>query len=230
MVSVDEAVIARLKKGGTNLEILVDCEKAMDYKSGKSIPLSDVVISDKIFFDVNKGMLASETKLGEIFGTSDSDVISERIIKEGEVQITAEFKNKLLAEKKKNILQMIHNNAIDPKSGNPIPLSRLELALDEAKIKISEHKGAEEQMKEIVKKLHVILPIKIEKTSLKVKIPPVYAAKGYSQLRSMADLVKEEWLNDGSLLCHMEVPAGQKGITIDKINGITKGEAEIKVN
>ncbi len=230
MVNVDEAVIARLKKAGTNLEILVDCENAIDYKKGKDIQLNDVLASESVFFDAKKGLLASEAKLEEIFETKNTYEIASKIIKEGEIQLTAEFKNKLLAEKKKKILQMIHTNAVDPKTGNPIPVNRLELALDEAKIRISEHKGSEEQMKEIVKKLQPILPIKVEKSEITVKIPALYAAKGYSQVKAMADVVKEEWLNDGSWLCQLEIPAGQKNELIEKINSLTKGEAEIKVN
>ena len=230
MVGVDEAVIARLKKGGANLEVLVDCDKAMEYREGRDVSIGDVLAAEKVFSDAKKGLLASESQLESIFGTTEFGVIADRIIKEGEVQLTAEYKNKLLSEKKKKILQMIHNNAIDPKTGNPIPFNRLELALEEAKIKISEHRANEEQAKEIVKKLHAILPIKIEKITLRVKIPPLYAGKCFAQVKSMGEIVKEEWLNDGSWLCMIEVPAGRKNEIIDKLNNFTKGESEIKVN
>ncbi|MFW6014449.1 MAG: ribosome assembly factor SBDS [Nanoarchaeota archaeon] len=230
MVSVDEAVIARLKKGGANLEVLVDCEKAIEYRESKGVSLEDVLATEKIFSDAKKGMVASESQLESLFETTDPGVIADKIIKEGEVQLTAEYKNKLLREKKNKILQMIHNNAIDPKTGNPIPISRLELALEEAKIRISEHRTNEEQAKEIVKKLHAILPIKIDKVTIRVKIPAIYAGKCYAQVKGMGEIVKEEWLNDGSWLCMLETPAGRKNEIIDKINNFTKGESEIKVN
>lgn len=230
MVNVNEAVIARLKTGGTNLEILVDSEKAMKFKQGENVDLNDVLATEEIFFDANKGMLASESKLKELFGTSEPVVVAKEIISKGDVQLTAEYKNKLLQEKKKRILQTIHKNCIDPKTGNPIPINRLELALDEAKVKITEHKSEDEQVKEIVKKLHTILPIKMEKTSLEVKVPAIYAAKSYSSIHSIGTIQKENWLNDGALHVIMEVPAGQKNEIIDKLNSITKGEAEIKVN
>ncbi|MGM5482835.1 MAG: ribosome assembly factor SBDS [Nanobdellota archaeon] len=230
MVNVDEAVVAKLKAGGTNLEVLVDSEKAIKFKEGQDIDIRDILASEKIFFDVKKGMLASESKLKEIFETDDTIEIAKEIIKKGEVQITAEYKNKLLEEKKKQILQMIQVNCIDPKSGNPIPANRLELAMDEAKIKITEHKSAEKQMNEIVKKLRPVLPIKIEKLQLKMNIPAIYAAKSYSTIKGMGSVQKEDWLNDGSLSIMMNIPAGLKNEILDKINNITKGEAEIKVN
>lgn len=230
MVGVDEAVIARLKKGGKNFEVLVDCEKSMEYKEGKNISLSDILATDNVFFDAKKGELASESQLESLFETTDPETIAGKIIKEGEVQLTADYKNKLLEDKKKKILQLIHDNAVDPKTGNPIPVNRLELAMEEAKIRINEHRTVEEQAKDIVRKLQPILPIKMEKVTLRLKIPPQYVGKCYSQVRSIGELLKEEWLNDGAWLCQLEIPAGRKNEFIDKINHFTKGEAEIRVN
>ncbi|MFW6450251.1 MAG: ribosome assembly factor SBDS [Nanoarchaeota archaeon] len=230
MVNVEDAVVARLKTAGTNLEVLVDSENAVKLKEGEDIDINDVLASQNIFFDAKKGMLASETKLKEIFGTDEPSEIAKKIIKQGEVQLTAEFKNKLREQKKKKVLQLLHMNCVEPRTKNPIPLNRLELALDEAKIKIDEHKSAEQQLNEIVKKLHPVLPIKMEKTEINAKIPPQYAGKSYSTIKSIGTVLKEAWQNDGSLNVIMEVAAGQKNEIIDKLNDITKGEAEIKVN
>ncbi|MFW6014425.1 MAG: ribosome assembly factor SBDS [Candidatus Nanoarchaeia archaeon] len=230
MVNVEDAVVARLKTAGTNLEVLVDSENAVKLKEGEDIDINDVLASQNIFFDAKKGMLASETKLKEIFGTDDPSEIAKKIIKQGEVQLTAEFKNKLKEQKKKKVLQLLHMNCVEPRTKNPIPLNRLELALDEAKIKIDEHKSAEQQLNEIVKKLHPVLPIKMEKAEINAKIPPQYAGKSYSTIKSIGTVLKEAWQNDGSLNVIMEVAAGQKNEIIDKLNDITKGEAEIKVN
>ena len=52
MVDVDRAVIARIKKEGHIFEILVDCDKALEYKKGKSIGIAEVVATDDIFKDV----------------------------------------------------------------------------------------------------------------------------------------------------------------------------------
>ena len=37
MVSIDKAVVARLKRNGKNFQILVDCEKALEFRKGKNI-------------------------------------------------------------------------------------------------------------------------------------------------------------------------------------------------
>src|SRR3989338_81027 len=102
MVDVDKAVIAKLKKGENHFEILVDCEKAMDFKKGKEILLDDVLATDNIFRDVKKGEHASD--LEKFFGTDDKRKIAEKIIREGEIQLTTEYKNKLREEKRRRII------------------------------------------------------------------------------------------------------------------------------
>ena len=68
MVSVDKAVIARLKKEGQNFEILVDCMNAIAFKEGKDIYMKDVLADEKVFSDSAKGLVASENTLKTIFG------------------------------------------------------------------------------------------------------------------------------------------------------------------
>jgi ribosome maturation protein SDO1 len=229
MVKVDEAVIARLKIQGTNLEIMVDSEKALKLKGGENINVEDVISVQKVFFDAKKGQLASETKIKEIFDTDDFFKVAKEIIINGEVQITAEYKNKLFEEKKKRIMHKIHTYCMDSKTGNPIPLARLELAFEEAKIKISEHKDEESQIEDIVKKLRSIIPIKMEFIELKINIPSIYAAKSFPIVKEISKIKKENWLNDGSWDCLIEIPAGMKNDVFDRLNSLTKGEIEIKV-
>ena len=42
MIDINKAVIARLKKGGENFEVLVDCDKAIEFKSG-NVELEDAL-------------------------------------------------------------------------------------------------------------------------------------------------------------------------------------------
>lgn len=228
MVDVDKAVIARLKIGGTNLEVLVDPELALEFKQGKDVDLNEMLASEKIFFDAKKGQLASESRIKEIFETDDMLEAVKRIVKKGDVQVTAEHKNKELEEKKKNIMHKIHINAIDPKTGSPHPMSRLELAFDEAKIKIDVHKSADQQMQDIIKKLRTVMPIKIESVEVQLIFPPEYAQKSYPTVKEFGSIKNEEWRKDGSWMCYIEMPAGLKNDLVDKVNSVTKGEALIR--
>src|SRR3989344_1870364 len=143
MVPLDKAVTARLNNHGLNFEILVDCEKAIELKQGKQIPLDEVVVTFDVFKDVKKGLHASENDLQKVFLTQEKSAIVKKIIKEGEVQLTQEYRNKLREEKKRMIINLIHRYSINPTNNLPHPLTRIEAALEEAKVKIDEFKSAD---------------------------------------------------------------------------------------
>ena len=60
MVSLDDAVIARLKKGVEHFEILVDPYAAADLIDGNEIEINQCLAIDSIFKDSKKGTHASE--------------------------------------------------------------------------------------------------------------------------------------------------------------------------
>lgn len=228
MVDVDRAVIARIRKEGNIFEILVDCDKALEYKAGKNISLSDVIATNQVFKDVKKGEKASENLLKQIFKTDDAMQIANIIIKEGEIQLTAAHREKIREEKKRRIISIIHMNAVDSKTGLPHPPQRIESAMEEAKIHIDEHKSAEEQVDDVLKKIRVIIPIKFETREIAVKVPAKYAGQSYSTLKRYK-LLRDEWQNDGSLVAVVEIPAGIQDEFFNQINKITHGDVETKI-
>ncbi|MEM1742573.1 MAG: ribosome assembly factor SBDS, partial [Nitrososphaerota archaeon] len=108
--------IARIEKRGANFEILVDPDKALKYKLGENIPISKIVIYEEVYKDSKKGSRASEEELKKAFGTTEFLKIAEIILREGTVQITAEQRRKLIEDKKKQIIDYISKNAIDPRT------------------------------------------------------------------------------------------------------------------
>ncbi len=229
MVDVDKATIARLKKSGSSFEILVSLEDALKLKNGENIAVSEIVAVEKVFSDAKKGLEASEAKLNQAFGTDDFEEVAKSIIKTGELQLTAEHKAKILKEKKKRIIELIHRNAVDPRSGLPHPVSRIELAFEEAKVRIDEHKPEQQQLQEIVKKLRPILPMSFDKLKLSIKVPAEFSAKAYSVVQGFGEKLSESWLQDGSLAVVIEAPAGMKAQIIDQLNSLTKGNVEVKI-
>ena len=124
-----------------------------------------------MFKDVKKGEHVSESDLNEEFKTTNFKEIVTIILKNGEVQLTTEYKNKLREQKRKNIITLIAQNSVDPKTNLPHPPQRIDNALQEAKVNINEFKDADEQIKDIVRQLTQILPIKYEIKLLNLKIP-----------------------------------------------------------
>lgn len=228
MANIDDAVIARLKLQGQTFEILVDCDKAIEFKSGKC-SLDEALVTNDIFKDVKQGERAPENEMKKIFNTEDQKKIAEEIIKRGEIQLTTEHRNKLREEKRKKIIEIIHKNAIDSKTGLPHPAQRIELAMNEAKVRIDEFKKAEEQVQDILEKLRPILPIKFEVWEIAIKIPAQYAAQSYRILKMYGTIKKDEWQNDGSLIAVIDLPAGMSEEFENELNKLTKGESETKI-
>lgn len=225
MTSIEDAVIARLKKQGQNFEVLVDCEKALDFRHNKA-SIDDALVTTDIFKDVKKGEHAPENEMKAIFNTDNKKQIAETIIKHGEIQLTTDYKNKLRENKKKEIIALISRNSVDPKTNLPHPPQRVENALEEAKVKIDEFKSAEEQVQGLIKSINNIIPISYELKKLKIGIPADVAGRGYPILKQYAAIKKEIWLADGTLSVEIEVPAGLQSKLFDELNKIAHGRIE----
>ena len=163
--------LARLKKFGQTFEISVDPDKALFYKKGQITDLDEVLHADNIFLDAKKGMVAPQAELEKVFKTTDTQKIADIIIKEGEIQFTAEHRQLEREQKIKKIVYLIHKQAIDARTGFPLPLERIEGALVQAKVHLDENKPVEEQLEGIITKLRPILPIKIEQKRISITIP-----------------------------------------------------------
>ncbi len=229
MVTVDQAIIARLKTHGQEFEILVDCNNALALKEGKNIDLRDILAAMRIFSDAKKGLEASENALKQIFGTNDVEEVAKQIIQKGEIQLTQEYREKLREEKRKQIINIIHRNGVDPKTHLPHPPQRIENAFIEAKFHVDEFKSVQEQVQEALKRLRPILPIKFEIKEIAIKISPEYAPKCYSTVKLFGTILREEWQSNGYWIAVIELPGGMENDLYDRLNKICHGNVESKV-
>ncbi len=224
---MSKTVIAKYSAGGEHFEIFVDSDLAYDYITGKRTDAMSVLTVDEVFTDANKGEKPSQDKLKKVFGAVDLPKIIEYILKHGNVPITTEQHRKLTEEKRKQIVQIIASNSIDPKTGAPHPMQRIENAMQTAKVTIDPMKGANEQVDAVVKKINMLLPIKFATAKLEVTIPPEYANRSFGLLKQYG-MKSEEWQSDGSLKAVLEFPAGLQSEFFEKLNNFTKGSATTK--
>lgn len=229
MVDVNKSVIARYSKANKHFEILVDCDKAIDFKHGKAVSLSDVLATKDIYTTVSSAKHATEEDLNAVFKTLDHNKIASVIISEGEIQLTVEHKNKLREQKRKQLITLIQRNAINPQNNLPHPPARIETAFTEAKIKVDEFASAEDQLPAVVKALTKILPIRMETRTLQVIIPATYASKSFHVLKSYGRLISEQWNTKGSLVATLEIPAGLQEELESKLNDFTKGDYALTI-
>ncbi len=220
--------VARITRDGEHFEILVKPQPALNYTMGKPTSISEVLVTETIFTDANKGTKAGEEKLQKAFNTTDIQKIAEVILKRGTLQLTTDQRRQLTAEKRKQIIAFIARQAVDPKTNLPHPPLRIEQAMEQIHYSIDPFKDAEEQAKDIIKLLRPILPLKIEQIQVQVRIPVEYAAKAYGTVKGYGTIKREEWRADGSWFSIIEMPAGLYGPFLDKLGDLTKGNAEAK--
>src|SRR2546428_3476735 len=225
----DKFTTARLSKGQDRFEILVKPQPALDYKLGKPIPLSEVLMIEEVYSDSGKGTRASEEKLQKHFGTIDPVKVAEEIMKSGELQLTTDQRRQLMDEKRRQIVSIIIRNAIDPRTGAPHPPLRIEQAMGQIRLSIDPFKSAEEQSKQVIEELRPILPLKMEQMRIAVKVFAEHAARAYNAFKSFGTLSREEWQPDGSLVAGIEMPAGLYGPFLDRGGKLTQGRIETKV-
>jgi ribosome maturation protein SDO1 len=223
----DKLTTVRFVVGGDRFEILVDPDAALNYKLGKRVELSQILASDEIYTDSNKGQRASEEKLMKCFKSSNYEQVAQTILQKGEIQLTTDQRRKMVDEKRKQIVSFISKNYVDPKTNLPHPPLRVEQALQQVRVVIDPSRDAEEQAKKVVDELRSILPLKTGNIKLKVQVDAVHAPQTLGTLKSFGNTLKEEWRSDGGLNAIVEIPIASQRSLLDRLGSATKGTAQV---
>jgi len=229
MIPLEKAVCARLESHGEKFEVLVDPDLAVRFRQGEDVPLEEMVAALYVFSNASRGTRASEESLEKVFQTTDFFEIAPRIIHKGEIHLTAEQRRQMIADKRRQVITFIARNAINPQTGLPHPPQRIEMAMDEARVNIDLYKNLDELVKETVRALRPILPIRFEEIRVAVKIPADHAPRAFGEIQSAATIERDEWQKDGSWICIVRIPAGIQGDFYGLVNRITKGQGEVKI-
>ncbi|DAC54115.1 MAG TPA: ribosome assembly factor SBDS [Candidatus Poseidoniaceae archaeon] len=226
MVSLDDAVLARLEKGGKRYEALVDPDLVEQWKENATkVELDDFMAMDEIFHDARAGERPTEEALMNTFQTLDVEAILNIILEKGSIQLTTAQRKARVENMRQQIIHHIHSQAIDPKSKSPHPRTRIELALNESKYSVDPFKRLEDQVKDAIAKLKPLIPLSFESVRLAFRIPGSAYGSVSQLLRPYQK--KEQWLENGDWACVVELPAGMKG---DMIGQVLKraNDAEVK--
>lgn len=229
MISLEKAITARLESHGEKFEILVDPDLSVRFRQGDRVELEDMVAALQVFSNASRGTRASDESLVKVFHTTEFAEIAPRIIQKGEIHLTAEQRKQMIAEKRRQVITFIARNAINPQTGLPHPPQRIEMAMEEARVNTDLYKHVDELVKETVKALRPILPIKFEELRIAVKIPADFAPRAFGDIQSAGTIEREEWQKDGSWICLVRIPAGIQGDFYSLVNRLTKGQGEVKI-
>lgn len=229
MVRLEDAVPARLKTHGTTFEVLVDPDGALALRRGDSVNIEDILAVEDIFENASRGDRSAEEDLIKAFETTNVVVIAEKIIRKGEISLTAEQRKQIIENKRRQVIEIIARNAINPQTKTPHPPARIEQAMKEAKVNIDPSKSADELVNIAMKAIRPLIPIRFEEVEVAVKVPADYAPKAYGEIAAFGKVIRESWQNNGSWIGVVKIPAGMQTDFYSLINRLTKGEAETKL-
>ncbi|MDZ7850569.1 MAG: ribosome assembly factor SBDS [Halodesulfurarchaeum sp.] len=231
MISLDDAVTARLESHGARFEVLVDPDAALSIKRGEfDGDIEDVIAARDVFENASRGDRPAESDVEAVFETTDPLEIIPEVIKRGEIQITAEQRREMLERKERELIERIARNAVNPQMDDaPHPPDRIENALEEAGFDVDPMEPVEAQVEDALEALRPVIPIRFDEVTMAVQIPPDYAGSAQAQIRQFGELEREEWQADGSWIGVLTFPAGLQNDFYDLVNEHTSGEAEVRI-
>jgi ribosome maturation protein SDO1 len=233
VVTLDEAVTAKLDKSGLELSILVDPEIALHFREEKGnikLDLDDLLAVEGVFVgQARDGDKASDEELMKAFGTKDITECVKHILLKGDLQLTTDQRRAMVERKKRLIIEHIARNAINPQTKAPHPPSRIENAMDEARIHLDPFKSVDKQVEEVLKAIRPLIPIRIETVQIAVKFPAVHAGKAQAALHGWGEQKQQAWQSDGSFICVVEIPGGMQTEFFDMLNKRTHGDVETRI-
>ncbi len=231
MISLDDAVCARLETHGLRFEILIDPELADSMRHGNELAIEDVVAALHVYENASRGDKSPDEDLQKVFKTTDFEEIAKQIILKGEIHLTTDQRRHLTEEKRKRVITYIARNAVNPQTGLPHPVTRIELALEQVRINFDPFRPVDDLVKETVKVLLPILPIRFEERRIAAKFPADFASRAYGTISGTAyvKMEKNEWQNDGSWICIVTIPAGMQEKFFNMANAAARGDAILKI-
>ncbi|WP_306057820.1 ribosome assembly factor SBDS [Natronococcus wangiae] len=231
MISLDEAVTARLESHGARFEVLVDPDAALAIKRGEfEGDLEEVIAAEDVFEDASRGDRPAENDLEKVFDTTDPLEIIPEVIAEGEIQITAEQRREMQEQKRKQLIDTITRNAVNPQMDNaPHPPERIDNALEEAGFTVDPMEPVQQQVDDALDALRPVIPIRFEEVTMAVQIPAEYAGSAQAKIRGFGELEREEWQADGSWIGVLTFPAGLQNDFYETVNEHSSGEAETEL-
>jgi len=212
------STVSRLSLRGEKFEVIVAPDPALNFKLTGKGDIRKILLIDEIYSDSKKGLRVSSEKLKKFFGTTDVFKIAEKIILEGELQLTSEQRRRMIESKRQQIIAMLSKALIDPSLGNPIPILRIEQALNQVSVSIDPFKPPEEQFKNVVKALKQILQFKVNDISLALTCSQEESNDVYGFVNSFGEVDQTKIQKDKSVKIFARIPSVLLTYFLERIN------------
>ncbi|GJQ13593.1 hypothetical protein GpartN1_g5384.t1 [Galdieria partita] len=221
-------MLVRYRVGKTTFELVTREGTVQKYRKGEIKSIDDVLISDTIFTSYAKKEKAGTNQLKAAFQTDSLQNCVETILQKGEVQVSSAERKEKWEKRKREVVNFIHKYYIDPTKKLPHPVSRIENALEECKVRIDADVPAEKQVPDIVSKLVNVIPLKKTTLEGQLVIPHSFIGSASSVLAKYVTVERESYSSQGCTYDIGIIP-GEYDLFMSEINRVTKGNFEFNV-
>ncbi|GAO49893.1 Shwachman-Bodian-diamond syndrome protein [Saitoella complicata NRRL Y-17804] len=200
-IKLTNVSIVRLRKGGKRFEIACYKNKVQEYRSGTEKNLDEVLQISNVFMNVSKGQVASSEDLKKCFKTENVEECVAEILKKGEMQVGDKERSANQEAGVQNLVHLLSESCIDPRTSRPYPPSMLEKAIKASGFSLHPTRPVKAQMSAAISALATKGGLDIKRARMRVRI--VADGKDAKKIRpKMAEMqgaekedeeVGEEW-------------------------------------
>lgn len=170
-IRLTNVVVVRYKKGGKRFELACYPNKVTSWREGVEKDIDEVIQSDIIFENVNKGTYASENELKQIFGTDDMQKIRMEILQKGDLQVSEKERKHNTEELFKEIASIVTQKCVNPQTNRPLTITLVERAMKEdLHYSVHPSKPAKVQAMDVIKLLSGIKDFPIVRAQMRLTI------------------------------------------------------------
>lgn len=219
-------MLVRLKKGKKTYEVMVNEGMVAKFRDGSVNRIDDVVVTPLVFLNASKGTKASAEQLKDAFQTDDVQVVLDLILKKGEAQESAGERKEKLDSKRQEIITIIQKNYVSP-DGRPLPIVRIENALEQIKPRIDVDVDAQRQVTAMFAKLSAAMPMKKSAGGMEgtISVPTRLSGSVSSVIRKHATVQRETY----GAQTKFEVEIHAYDMLMKDLARTTKGEFEFSL-
>ena len=197
------------------------------------------------------GEKPTQEELKQAFGTNDMKQVSfkqnnkkqnkkkthkypknknlQTIVLNGELQLTANDRKLLVENKRKQIVNLINKEYINPTTLKPYGIVQIDSALTSIKAKIEIEKRAEDQVKTILKTLILSLPLKkVEEMEGTLKIPLKFVGQVQSFIHKHCKVISENFESENCVF-NLQISSSEYDNFILNLTKSTNGDFQFDV-
>lgn len=229
-IKLTNVSIVRLKKGGKRFEIACYKNKVVEFRSGITKDINEVLQTDTIFTNVSKGHVAKKEELVSSFESKDQKFIILEILSKGEMQISTKEREHQSESLRKDIAAIVADKCVNPQTKRPYTMSMIENAMNNMHISIKTDLTSKQQALDVIKQLQKNPKFPISRAQMRIKAQSdILNGKKLKALLKPSliyTLVNESWTEEDVEFEILIDPGKYKEI-IDLIQTITKGKGTV---